>query len=210
MCALIERNPFTGSIGSDPISGARGAILPLSNQGLIQKTGIDLGVRLGHALPGALGRMQYALDLSKVTRDVFQATPISIVRDCLGYYSTSCTPSHDLRWNLRTIWNVQDVAVTLVWRYFSAVDVEPSADAANGPYFAPYRHIAAYSYFDLSVSYNAPWNARITLSANNLFNKKPPVVGSDIGNAHGNEGNTFPQWYDPLGRYVSLGVSFRF
>jgi len=209
MCALIERNVLTGSIGAG-LNNERGAILPLSNQGLIQKTGIDLGVRFQHGLPGVLGRMQYALDLSKVTRDDFQAMPLSIVRDCLGYYSTSCTPSHDLRSNLRAIWNVGDVSLTVVWRYFSAVDVEPLADAADGPYFAPYRHIPGYSYFDLSASYNAPWNARISISVNNLFDKYPPVVGADIGNAHGNEGNTFPQWYDPLGRYVSLGMSFRF
>jgi len=209
MCALIERNSLTGGIGAG-LAGERGAILPLSNQGFIQKTGIDFGVRVQHALPGALGRMQYALDVSKVTRDDFQAVPMSIVRDCLGYYSTSCIPSHELRSNLRAIWNVGDVAVTVVWRYFSAVDVEPLADAANGPYFAPYRHVPSYSYFDLSAGYNAPWNARISLSVNNLLDKHPPVVGADIGNAHGNEGNTFPQWYDALGRYVSLGVSFRF
>jgi len=80
------------------------------------QTGLDLGVRLAHDLPGALGGMQYALDLSKVTRDAFQAAPISIVRDCRGYYSTGCTP------------------------------------------------IPSCSYFDLGVSYNAPWNGKVSMS----------------------------------------------
>jgi len=208
MCQLIDRNTLTGSIGGGG-TGARGAILPLSNQGFVQKTGIDLGVRLAHDLPGTLGGMQYALDLSKVTRDDFQAAPISIVRDCLGYYSTSCTPSHELRSNLRAIWNVQDVSVTLAWRYFSAIDIEPLAEA-DGPYFAPYRHIPSYSYFDLGVSYNTPWNGKLSLSVNNVFDKTPPVVGNEIGSSYENAGNTFPQWYDALGRYFSFGVSFRF
>jgi len=208
MCALIDRNPLTGNVGGGG-TGARGVILPLSNQGFVRKTGIDLGVRLAHDLPGALGGMQYAVDLSKVTRDDFQAAPISVLRDCLGYYSTSCTPSHDLRSNLRAIWNIQDVSVTLAWRYFSAIDIEPLAEA-DGPYFAPYRHIPSYSYFDLGVSYNAPWNARVSLSVNNLFDKKPPIVGNEIGSSYENAGNTFPQWYDALGRYVSFGVSFKF
>jgi len=208
MCALIDRNPLTGNIGGGG-TGARGVILPLSNQGVVQKTGIDLGVRLAHDLPGTLGGMQYALDLSKVTRDDFQATPLSIMRDCLGYYSTSCTPSHELRSNLRAIWNVQDVSVTLAWRYFSSIDIEPLAEA-DGAYFAPYRHIPSYSYFDLGVSYNTPWNAKISLSVNNVFDKTPPVVGNEIGSSYENAGNTFPQWYDALGRYMSFGVSFRF
>jgi len=205
-CALIERHVLTGNLNDE---GARGVILPMSNQGVIHKTGIDLGLRWRHGLPGALGQMQYALDLSKVTRDEFQATPSAVNRDCLGYYSTSCLPSHKLRSNLRAIWSVQDISLTLAWRYFSALDVEPLAES-NGAFFAAFRHIPAYSYFDLSMNYQTRWNAQINLSVNNLTDKKPPVVGGNIANMLENSGNTFPQWYDALGRYFNFGVRFRF
>jgi len=214
MCQLMNRNPANGTFNGIQ---ARGIALLLSNQGFIQKTGIDLGLRLGHDLPGTLGRMQYALDLSKVTKDDFQAAPGAIVRDCLGYYSISCTPSHDVRSNFRATWAVADVNVTLAWRYFSAMDVEPLTEAELGKldppvsqYFGPYRHIASYSYFDLGMSYNAPWNARISLSVSNVLDKKPPLVGGDMGTTDKNSGNTWPQWYDTLGRYYNIGISFRF
>jgi len=205
MCALIGRGPDGTFDGAAPGIGQ-----PLSNAGFIQKTGFDLGVRLTHELPGTLGRMQYALDLSKVTRDDFQATPTSVLRDCLGYYSSSCVPSHKLRSNLRATWNVADVSVTLAWRYFGKLAVEPLTEAAEGPFYAPFRHIPSYSYFDLGVSYKAPWNATLSLSVNNVLDKTPPVVGQGIGTTTANSGNTFPQWYDVIGRYVNFGVSFRF
>jgi len=206
MCRLIERNVQTGTFNGRE---SRGIGLLLSNNGFIQKTGIDLAVRFGHGLPGALGRLQYALDLSKVTRDDFQAAPESVLRDCLGYYSTSCSPSHDLRSNLRATWLVSDFTATLAWRYFSALDIEPLAEV-NRPYFPPYRHISAYSYFDLAASWNSPWNIKINASINNILDEKPPLIGGDIGKTAENSGNSYPQWYDALGRYYNIGISFKF
>jgi len=67
---------------------------------------------------------------------------------------------------------------------------------------------------NLSVTldwWNIEINKAITnLTVNDAFDKKPPVVGNDIGNTAENSGNTFPQWYDALGRYVSVGVTFKF
>jgi len=98
MCALVGRSVTDGTFNGGE---SRGIGIPLSNAGFLQRTGLDLGVRFAHHLPGTLGRMQYALDLSKVTRNDFKATSTSILRDCLGYYSTSCTPSRRMyrsRW----------------------------------------------------------------------------------------------------------------
>jgi len=206
MCRLASgRHPVNGDYDFQ----SRGISLTPSNSGFRQKSGYDLGVRFAHPLPGVLGRLQYALDLSKVTKDDYRATPTSILRDCLGYYGTSCTPSHDLRWNLRTVWAVNDVNVSLAWRYWGKIEVEPLSEI-NRRFFEAYRKIPAYSYFDLGVSYNAPWNATITVSVNNALDKKPPVIGSTIGFINENGGNTFPQWYDSLGRYYNLGISFKF
>jgi len=214
MCRLMNRNTANGTFNG---MQARGIALFLSNQGFVQKTGIDLGVRFTHDLPGIFGRMQYALDLSKVSKDDFQAAPGAILRDCLGYYSISCTPSHELRSNFRATWNVADLSLTFSWRYYSAMDVEPMTEAELGKldppvsqYFEPYRHIPSYSYFDLGMGYNTPWNAKISLSVNNVFAKNPPLVGGDMGTTDKNSGNTWPQWYDTLGRYYNLGISFKF
>jgi outer membrane receptor protein involved in Fe transport len=45
---------------------------------------------------------------------------------------------------------------------------------------------------------------------NNLFDKKPPVIGNDYGGTTENSGNTFPATYEPLGRSFFAGVNMRF
>jgi outer membrane receptor protein involved in Fe transport len=51
-------------------------------------------------------------------------------------------------------------------------------------------------------------NAR--LGINNLLDKDPPLVGQDTCPAVFCNGNTFPQVYDTLGRFVFLGLTADF
>ena len=44
----------------------------------------------------------------------------------------------------------------------------------------------------------------------NLTDEQPPVLGSGVGSTTFNNGNTFPQTYDTLGRYYTLGLTLRF
>jgi outer membrane receptor protein involved in Fe transport len=37
-------------------------------------------------------------------------------------------------------------------------------------------HAGAYAVHDLNLSWNAPWDARISVGARNLFGKEPPVL----------------------------------
>ena len=53
-------------------------------------------------------------------------------------------------------------------------------------------------------------NFKLKLSVTNLFDKQPPEVGSTIGTTSTNSGNTFPAWYDPIGRYYTLGATLKF
>lgn len=51
---------------------------------------------------------------------------------------------------------------------------------------------------------------RLTATINNLFDKSPPIVGSQIGTTAANNGNTFPQTYDAIGRYFTFGATLKF
>ena len=53
-------------------------------------------------------------------------------------------------------------------------------------------------------------NVRFNLTIDNLFDKQPPEVGNDIGSTTLNSGNTFPQFYDVVGRFYTLGVTVTF
>ena len=66
----------------------------------------------------------------------------------------------------------------------------------------------AETYWDLTAEWSATGNYIVTGGISNLFDTDPQV-SSDAGTAPGN-GNTFPAFFDALGRYVfvNLGVSF--
>jgi iron complex outermembrane recepter protein len=50
----------------------------------------------------------------------------------------------------------------------------------------------------------------LTVLAENIFNKKPPLVGSTIGATGFNSGNTYPSTYDTLGRKYTIAAKLKF
>jgi len=203
-CALVGRNPANGTFnGSD----APGVGLLITNQGKIKTDGIDLGINYQMA-DYAWGQLSFALSLNKVLGWTFQATPTSVNRDCLGYYSIACGSSiiHEYKSNLRTTWRKDNFDVSLSWRYLSAVDEEP-----GGTVFLPeFSRISAYNYFDLAGTWRVTDNIRINATIQNLFDKDPPNVGNTIGTTTANSGNTYPQFYDTIGRFYTVGATITF
>ncbi len=212
-CAIVGRDPATGSFNG---IGSKGVQTPLSNSGKQSTSGYDLGVNYKLQakqmnLDPKFGSFDLGFNFTQVQSFQFQGTPTSLDRDCLGYYSVACgnvanAPVYKRKFNQRTTWNVSDFAFGYNWRYVSAVDVEPLA----GTFLPAYSHIPAYNYLDLSGVYNYSKNLRFNLSINNAANKKPPIVGGTIGTTAMDSGNTFPQSYDAIGRYITFGASVKF
>jgi outer membrane receptor protein involved in Fe transport len=206
-CANVLRGPggtFNGS-------SAPGIRLTQTNQGKQATSGFDFKIdyRLNLSSVGAAGwgTVDIGLNLNSVEKYWFKASPNSVQRDCLGYYSVACgAPNYKQKFSQRTAWNMGDFSVGYNWRHVSAVDVEPG----SGNWFAPYRSIKAYDYVDLSASWRATKNVRLNLSVTNLFDKAPPEVGNTIGTTSTNSGNTFPQNYDVVGRYFTIGATLTF
>lgn len=214
-CQLIGRSPITGDLNA---GDARGVALLQSNLGKVRTSGIDFGALYALDLPDpTLGSLSFALNVTRVSKWEFQATPSSINRDCLGFYSVACSNNiYKLKGNLRTTWTLSDYDVSLNWRYLDGLDVEPlsrpppSPSNPNGGFLPAFESIGSYSYFDLTGQWRVLPNARLTLTINNLFDKDPPSVGNTIGATATNSGNTFPQFYDTIGRYYTLGFGITF
>ncbi len=220
-CSKVGRNPATGTFNG---ASAPGVLLATSNLGTIETSGWDLGISYGFSLqsvgaPANLGRIDLELNASFLDKYDFQASPTSTNRDCVGFYSVACGtvsegegPVHKTKWNQRTTWTMGDWATTLNWRHLSGVRHETGiADPSTGArFFAPYSSIKSYDYFDLGVNWTFNKTLRLSLSVNNLFDKKPPEVGNTIGSTSANSGNTFPQTYDVIGRYFTLGANLKF
>ena len=222
-CYSTARNPgltfnaacsqvLRGVLGTFNGADAPGVVTPLSNLGKINTSGYDLTV--SYVLPlkdlglsAKLGRLDLSLQATQVEKWTFQPTPAAVKRDCLGFYSVACgAPLPKRKFNQRTAWTVNDFVFAYNWRYQSAVTEEP-----GGQVFLPaYSEIKAYSYFDLSAVWKATKNVRINLSVNNVTDKAPPNVGNTISGTGVNSGNTFPQNYDVVGRYFSVGATVKF
>jgi iron complex outermembrane recepter protein len=205
-CQLVGRDPSNGTFNG---SSAPGISLATSNQGKLKTDGIDLGINYALEM-GDWGGLNFAWNITHVLNWEFQATPTSVNRDCLGFYSTACNNAagiaHENKSNFRTTWKYGDFDVSLNWRFLDKVTEEPGA-----PAFLPaYSQIGAYSYFDLSGQWRIGEKVRVNLSIENLFDKQPPVVGNTIGNTGINSGNTFPNFYDTVGRFYTLGATITF
>ena len=121
--------------------------------------------------------------------------------------------------------------MSLLWRYLHNLKFEPlqhekdfaaraSPDGLHRPSGVPipdgcvvdprFRKIEAYNYFDFSTRFNVTEHFDLTLTAMNIFDKKPPVVGGTVGTTTSNGGNTYPSTYDALGRRFSVGARMKF
>ena len=83
----------------------------------------------------------------------------------------------------------------------------------SGPLVGKTAHfdsIPAYDYFDLTTRFTITDHFDLTLSAFNIFDKQPPIVGNGAGTTSAGSGNTFPSTYDALGRRYSASVRLKF
>lgn len=221
LCAAIRRSPLTGDLLGDVT--VAGIPVFVTNQGRIRADGVDFGV--DYQIPlGDTARLSLALDGNWTGSTRFQPTIASPDRDCAGYYSTNC-PSIQPRWsfNQRTTLTVGTAAFSLLWRYIDGVRYEPAAyaddlaAATNGGVVNPdglvedrFLTIPAQHYFDLATRFGIGKAMVFTFTVQNLFNRTPPIVGTGLGAASFNIGNTYPSTYDPLGRRFATSVQVTF
>jgi len=217
--AFISRNPNTGGLDGDP-SNTKGLVLQQSNLGKIATDGIDVSLRYNTDISDMIG-LALSFDGTWTNSNTFQATPIGLDRECVGFYSVNCgSPQSEFAFSQRTsVTFDEDFTVSLRWRYLSALEQEPQdiidngeAFIGNSPLFGDvdFTEIPSESYFDLSFQWDVSENLLFTLTAQNLLDNKPAVVGSDIGSTAFNSGNVYPSSYDTLGRRYGAAVKLKF
>lgn len=214
-CSTIRRNPLTGQL-SGPVSNTGGLPLLLSNLGEVATDGVDLTINYRRDL--GFGKLDVAFNGNWTHSSKFQATPTSVERECVGYYSTNCNAfgfnattngaiQPEFSWTQRTTLAVGMFDASLLWRYIDTVHYEPLGSTVVLPQFA---RIKAANYFDLTTRANLKNNVTLTLGVQNLFDRDPPIVGANAGPASFNAGNTYPSTYDVLGRRYALSASVKF
>ena len=228
LCTQIRRNPDTGALDGDAATTPGLLILP-SNLGRIKTNGIDLGASYRRDLGFAKLNLSFAGNWTD--KSVFQASPNSTVRSCIGRFGQNCgSPASagpnssagsiqpEFSWNQRTTLTFGAVDLSLMWRHISKMKVEDGVTTFNGTLPSGslagknvnFGRIPSYDYFDLSARVGVSDNFDLTVTAMNLFDKQPPIVGSTVGSTTFNSGNTYPSTYDALGRRFAVGARLKF
>ena len=66
----------------------------------------------------------------------------------------------------------------------------------------------SFYYLDANFSINLIDDINFSFGINNILDKNPPLNGRSINYVPGNA-NTYPSYYDPLGRFIYLNISKR-
>jgi len=199
-CGLIVRNVTTGSL-----NGAAGVITQTSNLGTVDTDGYDLGVSYRLKLQ-KWGRVDLGLQATQVVSNGFTSLPSVARIECVGVNGPDCGgPTAKMKWSQRTTWSMGDFTAGYNWRHLGKSSIQGAP--ATLPQFAS---IKAFNYVDLSFAWQATKNLRMSLAINNAGDLAPPILGANVGTTATNSGNTFPQWYDVVGRAYSLGATLKF
>ncbi|MEI6640701.1 MAG: TonB-dependent receptor [Novosphingobium sp.] len=224
-CTIIRRDPSTGGLDGSPAT-TKGLFGGLTNQGKLFTDGID--VILNYQRP--IGAVKWSINaVANFTfHSKFKATPTSVDRECVGYYSVNCSftgsiqPRHT--WSVQNTFSLKNVDLSFLWRHQSSAKQEPLDIPSSGKAFAgvipadsgalsgktvDFGKIAAFDYLDITTRFNIE-QFTLTLTVQNLFNTKPPIVGNTIGSTSYVSGNTYPSSYDALGRRFAIGARVKF
>ena len=82
----------------------------------------------------------------------------------------------------------------------------PFGDAADAT-------IPAFNYFDVAGNWTVREGVQIHLGVNNVFDKDPPTLDSNyvgVASPPFGNGNTYPQVYDALGRFLFVGATIKY
>jgi outer membrane receptor protein involved in Fe transport len=127
-CTIIRRDPIDGGLAGDP-GTTPGLFGSLSNLGKIFTDGIDVTANYRRSLGTLLGspaRINLNFSGNWTNRSRFQATPTSIDRECVGYYSVNCgSPNPEFSFNQRSTLSLGKVDISVLWRYIHKLQFEP-------------------------------------------------------------------------------------
>ena len=178
-----------------------------ANTGKIEAEGVDLQMDYTTRLPFSLiGSKPAKLNLSflgtytkKSDFTAVQEFPDEIT-ECAGKFGNLCgQPTPKYKWTSRASLITGPLTTSFRWRHLSSV-----RDDDDGTDYTVEK-IPAYNLYDLTFAFDATEKLSLSVGVNNLFDKKPKIIGDNQEQA-----NTFPSTYDVLGRdfFVSARIAF--
>jgi len=201
-------SPFCQAISRDPqgsISGGGEFIVTANNANLaeLNTKGWDLQVDytqpLNFGLFGPSSKLSYFFSGNYTTDSSFIPAEGLEEVQCAEKFGLTCgQPTPKFKWTTRLLWQDGPLTSTVRWRHVGKV-----ADDCDGECGYIVNELDAYNLFDLAFQMDVTDNATLSFGINNMFNKKPPIMGSNA-----EQGNTYPSTYDVLGRDFFVSAAF--
>lgn len=232
-CSRIHRANGTGSLFLPVTDITNGGYITDTNAniGQLGTKGVDLQGSYARRI-GGMGTLNISF-VGTYLQDLTVSPLAGISFNCAGLYGLQCgTPNPKWRHKLRVGFTLPDgLGISGQWRYFSSVkddtlsndtDLCPTTagvcDRTLGTNARPLdQRLGARSYFDLTLTARLADRYNFRLGVQNLLDKDPPLAGTNASGAYGaraappfGNGNTFPQVYDSLGRYLFAGFTVDF
>ncbi|HEU5284909.1 MAG TPA: TonB-dependent receptor [Sphingomicrobium sp.] len=218
-CSKINRAPGTGSLWLPVVDPSQGGFISdvNTNVGGLKTRGVDVQASYARQI-GRLGNLN--LSMVGTWLDKLEVNPVADTKyDCKGFFGNQCgTPNPKWRHKARAgITLPNGIGISGQWRYFSSVKVDglsSDPDLAvppTSPLVRPAnRKLNAISFFDLALQARITDRYNFRMGANNILDTDPPIAGSQVIFAGSGNGNTFPQVYDSLGRFLFAGFTVDF
>jgi len=203
ICQLIHRDP-TGQLSGGGVFIVNAAN---ANLGRLDTKGVDMqvdySVPLSFGLLGERSKLSAYWFANYQWDNSFVAVPGLPRVQCAGLFAGECgQPTPKWKWTSRIAWSDGPLTTSIRWRYIGKVRDQNGTSAETG---FDVDSIPAWNYFDLAFALDVTDNATMTFGINNLFDKKPPLMGS----SNQEQANTWPSTYDPLGRDFFFSVNFK-
>jgi iron complex outermembrane receptor protein len=223
-CGLVHRD----SQGSLWLSQQGYIVDTTLNTGSLHTTGVDFAANYRTSLDliglNDMGSVSFSLASTWLDKLETQSLPGGNTVDCAGLYGAICaglggsnSPNPEWRHKFRATWNTPfplDLALSAQVRYFSSVDLDvtSSQKGLNDPTIAypTDMKLGARTYLDLLATFTVKDNYNFRIGVNNVLDKDPPLNGASNCPSGPCNGNTWPQVYDALGRYIFVGLTADF
>jgi iron complex outermembrane recepter protein len=199
-CSNIVRDPATGALWIGD-----GHVRDLNiNTGGFETKGWDLSLTYSGVEMGRFGSLNFNLTGTLIDELTEDPGGGFAPYDCKGMYSNECdTPTPEWRHHFRTGWESPwNVDVSLTWRYYDSVELFRALSPEQLDF-----ELDEQNYFDLAAEWHVTEKASVLLGVNNILDEDPPITS--FPGTTGN-GNTYPQTYDALGRWIFLRGSVGF
>jgi iron complex outermembrane receptor protein len=180
--ALFTRDPVNGIVNS--------ALIGRRNAGYQEVEGYDLGVN--YRLSTGVGDFSLNWQSTYTSFDEFKGSNIAadLPQQNVGFASTAGV-TFRIRSNATLNWNLGNWGASWTTRYFSSITEtclgasipnrecsDPNYIAANPVQTRPVNTTGAVAFHDLQVRWNAPWDATISVGANNIGERAGPILYS--------------------------------